>query len=222
MNLTDVVLLLIILFIAFAGAANGFFKSLAGVASYVISAFAAKLAALPVAEALYKNVFQAKVTAELNTIFPSGSVQGEVSSAVQTAADSLPGYLGALLKFFTPDTSGAAGNALTVAQMEADYVAPVVTKALCWAAMIVLFIVCSLVLRIIFGALDRAVFNRKNPGVLSWVNKLLGFILGAVKGAAVVLAVCLLLNLIAPLTGENRFSENIMSSALCGFISQIF
>lgn len=221
MNLTDIVLILILIFVAFAGASTGFFKSLSGVASYVASAFVAKIAALPVAKACYARFVQLKVIDALNTVFPTGSVEGELDAVIDKTAQAIPGYAGAALKYFSPDITQSGDSVLTVAHLESAYVAPVITKALTWIATVVIFILCALLIRVIFNALDKMLFKRKNPGLLSWANRLLGFVLGAVKGTLIVFAACLILNFIAPLLGENSFVSNISSSAVCTFVSQI-
>ena len=203
MNLLDIALILIMIFIACVGASRGFFKSLSGVVAYIVSAFVSKIAAL-------------------NEVFPSGSVQGEIGAAVDRTADSLPRYIGAALKYFTPSLISESDSVLTVSEMEASYVSPVMLKVLTWAAAAVIFILCALLFRVILGVLDKMLFHRKNPGLLSWVNKALGFLLGAIKGAAIVLAACLLMNLICPLLGSGGFADTVSNSAICIFVSQIF
>ena len=222
LNLLDIALILIMIFIACVGASRGFFKSLSGVFAYIVSAFAAKIAALPAAESIYGGRIREKVLLSLSEIFPSGSVQGEIGAAVDKTADSLPQYIGAALKYFTPSMISGSDSVLTVSEMEASYISPVLIKVLTWAAAAVIFILCALLLRVIFGAIDKMLFHRKNPGLLSWVNKFFGFILGAVKGAASVLAICLLMNLICPLLGSGGFADSVSNSAICVFVSQIF
>lgn len=222
LNLLDIALILIMIFIACVGASRGFFKSLSGVVAYIVSAFVSKIAALPVAESIYGGSVREKVIAALNEVFPSGSVQGEIGAAVDRTADSLPRYIGAALKYFTPSLISESDSVLTVSELEASYVSPVMLKVLTWAAAAVIFILCALLFRVILGVLDKMLFHRKNPGLLSWVNKALGFLLGAIKGAAIVLAACLLMNLICPLLGSGGFADTVSNSAICIFVSQIF
>lgn len=221
MNLVDVVLILTVIFIACVGASRGFFKSLSGVVSYVVSAIVSKIAASPVAEKIYGSVVKEKVLSALSEVFPSGSVQGEIGAAVDKAADSLPGYIGSALNYFTPDDFSSAENLLTVSDIEAGYVSPILIKVLTWASAAVIFVIAALLIRLILGALDKMLFHRKDPGLLSWVNKALGFLLGTVKGALVVFAACLLLNLICPLVNPGGFTESVSNSAVCTFVSQI-
>ncbi len=222
MNLLDIALILVMIFIACIGAAHGFFKSLAGVTAYIVSAFVSKIASLPVAEAVYDGGLREKVLSVLNNALPSGSVQGSIATALETATESLPSYIGSAVQYFTPSLTDDSDAFLTVAEIESSYVSPIVVKVLTWIAAALIFVLCSLLLRIVFNWLNKMLFRKKNPGLLSWVNKILGFLLGGVKGVIVVLAACLLLNLLCPVFGDGGFSEIVSASAVCKFVSQIF
>ncbi len=221
LNLLDIVLILIMVFIACIGASRGFFKSLAGVIAYVASAFISKIAALPAAESVYNGFLREKILTALNEAFPSGSVQGEVGTALGKAAAALPSYIGSAIEYFSPTASDSSA-VLTVAEIETSYVLPVAVKLLTWAAAAVIFILCAALLRAVLGALDKVLFHGKNQGMLSWVNKILGFLLGAVKAVLTVFAVCLLMNLICPIFDNGGFADLVSDSALCGLAAQIF
>ena len=222
MNLTDLILILVLIFIAFIGASRGFFKSLAGVAATAAAAIVAKIAAFPVAGAIYEKFFRESVVSALNGVFPSGTVEGEIGSAVSKAAESVPGYIGSVLNYFSANISATAESALSVTDIESVYISPIAVKVLSWIAAVLIFVLCGLLLRLILSALDKILFKRKNPGIISFANKLLGFLLGTVKGVLVILAVCLILNFTAPLFGKNAFTDNISASAICSYVSQIF
>ena len=54
------------------------------------------------------------------------------------------------------------------------------------------------------------------------MNKLLGGLLGVVRGIVPIAAGCMILNLIASLSGESAFTSIVQSSAVCSYVAGIF
>lgn len=222
MNLLDLVLILIIVFIAFLGASRGFFKSLIGLVTYAVSILASKLLSVPIADKIYSSFVQTKITDILHEKFPTGSLETEVGSAVDKMTEQLPEIVQQIISNFSSAIqSDATQQTLTVGQMESRYIAPVLTKIIAAAAMVVVFIICSIIVKLILNAVNRTLFAGKKQTFLSTANKSLGFVLGLFKGIVIVFVVSLLINVVSPFINNETINEYTTSSALCGIAAKL-
>ncbi len=222
MNLLDLVLILIIVFIAVLGASRGFFKSLIGLVTYAVSILASKLLSVPIADKIYSSFVQTKITDILHEKFPTGSLETEIGSAVDKMTESLPEIVQQIISNFSSDIqSNTVQQTITVGQMESRYIAPVLTKIIAAAAMVVVFVICSIIVKLILSAINRTLFAGKKQTLLSTANNTLGFILGLFKGIVIVFVVSLLINVVAPFINNETINEYATSSAICGIAAKL-
>lgn len=222
MNVIDIVCLALILIAALIGAKRGLFIIFVQFLALVVSALAARIASIPVAQFFYTEYIQAEVTARLNGLLPSGSVSGGIRQVIESVFQSLPESIYKVVDFLRliPSPFEDANEILTVTQIESQYVSPILTKVMSFITMAVIFVVLSVILRLIVFGIDKAVFKKKK-GMISTGNRLGGFLLGMVKGAIPVFFICVILNLIAPALNQNALMDQVGNSYLCQLIADI-
>ncbi len=226
MNIVDLLLFIVVAVIAIASARKGFLMTLFNIVSYAIAGIASKIFSSPVAEYVYTNYFSEKVLAKLNEIMPSGSVEGEITSVISDAIETLPAYLQALVNQFANPAdimnagAGAENAALTVEMLEQTYVAPVVANVISIVAMVLMFVALVFILRIVFSFINR-VFTKKKHKFIRGTNALLGAAFGAVKGVLVAAVIAAVLNIGAPVIDNENFSDFVNNSAVCNMVAEI-
>ncbi|MBQ7688044.1 MAG: CvpA family protein [Clostridia bacterium] len=223
MNIIDIICFALIVLVAFFGVIKGFFSVLIRFVAYAVSFFAAKLVSAPVADLVYARFIKEGVLTRLSRLLPEGSVSGGIDRLKETLFEALPQNTVQIIRFFHLDSlissSGSAEETLTVAQIEQNYVMPLLLKILTVAAFIAVFVLLSLILRFVAEILDKALFKKKK-GLLSTTNKILGGVLGLIQGAVPVAVVCLLLNMLAPVLNKPAFTTLVENSMLCGFAAK--
>ncbi len=216
-SIIDICAVVIVLLVAFLSAKTGFFKVLINFAAYVAALFFSRMAASPVASFVYSKFVQAKVTEHLSQVIPDGE------AVVLTLKQLLPEKAAKIAEFFhfIPDESTAAASinsALSVEKIENTFVSPVLMKILLIITTVLLFVVLSVVLRILANALNNYLFKKKR-GILSFTNKLLGFVFGVLKSAVPVALICEVLNIAAPVWGNEFLLTSVSASYICNFIA---
>lgn len=221
MNVIDIVCLALILVIAIIGAKKGIFIVFVQFLALAVSGVAARSASGPVSDYIYTQYVQFRVTERLNGLLPAGSVSGGIQRVIESVVKSLPENVYKVADFLhlIPSASESTSEILSVAQIESQYVAPILTKVLSFITMAVIFIVLSVILRLIVHAIDKALFKKENA--ISTANKVGGFILGVIKGVIPVVFICVILNLIAPVINNDVLIELVSGSYLCNFIAGI-
>lgn len=226
MNIVDLILFIIIAVVAIASARKGFLMTLFNVAAYVIAGVLAKLFSAPAADYAYSNFFREMVSAKLNELMPSGSVEGEITTVISDAIETLPSYIQALInQFINPSDILKAGSeggnaAYTVEMLEQTYLAPVVTNVLGIVAMVLLFVLFVFILRIVFSVINKGLTKKKHKFIRG-TNTLLGAAFGAVKGTAIVALIAAVLNIGAPVINNQNLSDFVNGSAICNMVAEI-
>lgn len=224
MNLIDIICAAVIILIAFFGVIKGFFSVLINLAAYLVSFLTAKLASAPLAGFLYGSYVRSGVMTKLNELLPEGSVSGGLAQAAETFLNSMPDNLARFIRYFHLQelVSGIDGGreVLSVAEIEGSYVSPILTKVLTILTFFGIFLVLSVILRVIAGFTDKALFKKKK-GLMSTTNKILGGIFGLIKGLVPAGLVCFLLNLLAPIVHNDGFTELVSGSRLCALVARL-
>ena len=221
----DIICLLLIGLIVWMGVRKGIFITVMHMLAYVVAGILSKIGAQPVAAYAYQRFLQERVMNQLNAALPSGSVGGSVNEFIDAAVQSIPEQLRAIAQSLgmlpSEETKNSISQVLTTAQLEQDYVSPIITKVLTFITMVLLFAVISVILRLVAVWVNSAVFEKRDGGVLSTVNKIGGGALGLIKGAIPVLFFGILLILIAPAIGNAFLSGQVERSYLCTFLSNL-
>ena len=225
MNLIDVIFIALLLIFMLLSARKGFLFVLLQYVGAVSAALLAKAASAPASTFIYNTYIQDKVTYKLTELMPHGSVTGEIRELTDSVFSSLPGFIRKLADQFniTQLLNAGASNAdgaLTVDQIEAVYVGPIVTKALSVLCLIILFIVFYIVIKILVYFLNKSLVKKKE-GVLSTANKLLGALLGAARGTVAVALLAVILTFSASFVSEGGFKTAVTDSYVCNYVSSL-
>lgn len=227
MNIVDFLLVILIAVVAVISAKKGFLMSLFNIIAYIAAGFLAKIFSSPVASYVYSAYLSDKVLSKLNELMPSGSMEGELQSIIEGVFDSLPGFLGTLVDHLDIvdevllglDLTGS-GQTLTVAVIEADYLAPMILKVISAIAVVVLFILFSVVLRMVLSLINKGLTSKKHK-LFRRTNAFLGAALGVVKGIIPAGLICAVLNIAVPALGNEKLLEFVSGSYFCGLIADI-
>lgn len=181
MSWVDIVIIVILALCALIGLKKGFYKSLMSLfgnfLAIVVAFFLTKVVTLAVLE----------IPAVNGWVFTeTSSLYSWVTSWVGNVTEGFLGNLITPLLGPITDIVNTTG-AITQTQGVALYLSYLITSA---AVMIVLFILIKIVVAIIFKIIGTLI-NRESPGALS---RLLGFVIGAVKGAVYVVIAMLIMN----------------------------
>ncbi|MBQ6897507.1 MAG: CvpA family protein [Clostridia bacterium] len=226
MNVVDLILFIVIAVVAIASARKGFLMTLFNIAAYIIAGIAAKIFSVPVAEYAYLNFFSEKLLNRLHELIPSGSVEGELTTVIVNAIETLPSYVQSLInQFVNPSdiiNAGAeGGNAVyTVEMIEQTYLSPAVINVLGIVAMVLLFVLFVFILRILFSIINKGL-TRKKHRFIRRTNTFLGAAFGAVKGTAIAALIAAILNIGAPVINNQNLSDFVNGSAICNMVAEI-
>ena len=220
MNIIDVVCIILALLFLVIGFKKGLAKVLLRLFAGLIAAFSSRAAATSLSGIIYSNFVHSAVASKLNEIFPAGSVEGSVISSAKEAIPASAYKIAVFFELFT-DQIVDPEKMHTVEQIETAYVQPILTKVIVIITSVLLFLLLSFILILIANAINKHFFENRQ-GAISKMNKILGGLLGFVRGIVPIAAGCMILNLIASLSGESAFASIVQSSAVCSYIAGIF
>ena len=224
MNIVDIVLFVIIAVVAIISAKKGFLMTLFNVIAYAVAGVVSRLFCLPVAEYVYDGYFSEKILSKLNTLMPTGSVEGELSTVVSEAVDTLPSYIKALIEHFDVvsfmNEQAVTENVYTVDMIESVYLAPAVTNVLSIVASVALFVLFSFVLRMALTLVNKGLTGKKHK-VIRGTNTLFGAAFGVVKGSAIITIIAAIFNIAAPALNKESINELVNGSAICNMVAEI-
>lgn len=206
----DVIVLAIVAIFGLAGLKKGFMLSLISIFSGIVTLVIAYFLAKPVANWLASlELVQTWVFADTNSLKATlgGLIPAELAAVELGDKVQIVGSI-ALTKFSM--MAKTLGELIVNAKLDAT-VYPTVGAALSQvlanlAYTIIVGILLFIIMRIIFGSVKRALENRRNERGVSGLNRFLGFALGIVKGAAIMVA---LLTAIFLFQGKNFVSPII-------------
>ena len=192
----DLILILIFILLIIIGAYRGAAKSLAGIITSIISYFAAaslgKILSVWIYDSMLRPAIDKAVADAINNIG---------SNAASSFNDSVPAWLGAILNTAGIDIPGIVTGNLAAASFDAatsavhNAVMPVVIGLLTFILTIVLFIVIGLLLRFLVMKPVLGVFEL--PGI-SFINRVLGGVIGFIDAFLIVSLLAYLLKLLLP------------------------
>lgn len=225
MNYIDIAVIVFIAAVTLISAKKGFIKSLFNLSAYALAGITAKFLASPVASYIYVNFIKVSVTDTLTEILPSGSVSGEIETVIHSVLSSLPPFVSALASQFGITDSmsingGAAVGVLTIENIEAQYLAPIVTAVVSVISLVILFVLFAIVFRIIFAVIDKFLNSDKHK-LIRTSNRVLGAVLGFIKSLVPAGLICALLNIAAPLVNNEAFYNMVTDSFFCRLIAEI-
>ena len=222
MNSVDVIVLIFVGISVFLAAKRGLVLSLLNLGAVVLAGILSRGLAPYASEFFYNTFLHEKILSRMYEILPEGSVSGQVSAGVDRILSELPTSLIAIAKQYGlyPKLS-ADTQFLTVEGMETDYVIPLVTGILSIIATVLLFIVFLMILKIIAGLINRALTNKKKHKIVHKTNAIAGALIGVVKAVIPVGIICIVLNLVAPASGNTAVQNLINGSLFCSLVAKL-
>lgn len=216
---TDIILLVVFASCVLDGRRKGFVKMILSVAATLAALFVAKVYAQP-------------LSVWLNDGFVHGWVVDSVSKAISESMGSgsaaivraIPDYIiraAQAVNVNVGEIASALGSNVTALQVSEQICAAVedafILPMLRLAAFFVIFALASALLKFAVGFIN-GIF--KLPVIKSF-NKMLGALLGAVKGVIAVAVISLVFGLVASFAPETQFALAIDNSAVCKAVSEI-
>lgn len=195
----DIIIIVVLAICALIGLKKGLYKSLTSLfgnfLSIVVAFFLTRVVTLAVLEIDTVNKW----------VFGDPSLYTWVSGWSSNITD---GFLGGVVSsLLTPITAVVDAGTITQAQGVALYLSYLITSAI---VMLILFLLIKIVMAIVFKIIG-SIINRESPGALS---RLLGFIVGAVKGGLYVVIVFLLANYLLTFPIFNFVGDAINESTI--------
>ncbi|MBQ7838839.1 MAG: CvpA family protein [Clostridia bacterium] len=207
----------IILIVVFAGCIidgrkKGFVKMILSVAAAVIALFIAKEYAEPVANWINESFVHGRIVESI-----SRAISDSVGSGAAAIANALPGYIvraaeaiGLSAKEITADLGSNVTSVQAAEQICTAVEGAFIVPAIKIVSFFIIFAIGSAVLNFAASFIN-GIF--KLPLIKS-VNKLLGAILGGVKGLIAVLIIGLVFWLISSIAPETPFAAAVEDSAI--------
>ena len=226
MNIIDIILIAIAIFVIVRSAKKGFVASLIDTFSVVISAFVYYKLTPTVADSLYQFCIRDLVRTEfrqaLDAMSTNLSVGEKVSGMIQALPETavkLAGSMGIDVNNFS---SSLVSSVATTEEALIDYVADNIAYDIMISltkivVFIILFILASLLVRFVSTFLSNTL--EKLP-VIGGINTVVGGALGLVKAAVIIFAGSILLYIIVQTAEPGSPLETIRASTIYQFMEQ--
>lgn len=203
MNILDLVLLAVIFVFTLMGYQKGLIRSLVGFVGYLAASMAAAALGRTAAVYAYQNLLYDPLVNKITAVLQQAADQS-VQGKLQALESGLPAFL------INPVRQGMSGQSLTDAlNRSITDAAPAIAQMLSPAVINIARVVITVCLFSIFIALVRSLVRVVSAvfrlPVLRQINSLLGGVFGLCTGGAIVLLLCLLLELVLPMTKDGMF-----------------
>lgn len=222
--IVDAVLALIFLFVVLHSARVGLAKSLAGIVAWIAASVIALQCCAPAAERVYVYFFQDRVISALQEKTADTAGAQEIVDAAQAVLQDLPQFVVDTAQSVGIDTEAlvqktenldAAGRNVAQA-LERTVFAPVCTAALKAVLFFLMLVIAALLGRLLLSPLCGLI--EKTP-VIGKTDRMLGGILGMLKGAVLVTVLAILLRVAAGFADE-PFAQAVEQSKVVSLIAE--
>lgn len=216
----DIILICVFVLIVFLSSKKGIVLTivdlLAGVAAFVGAKFIAPVAAQGLYDSVVKQIVIDFLTEKYNGIENTIS---DALSNVTSAFDFLPQGIMSYIEssgYLDSDAlaSGIMNEITTVAQLESQIVAPVVTAILNLLCFAVLSIVLLIVLKIAGRFISKII---KAVKIADKLDSILGAVFGLVKGALYVFIIAAVISVVS--FASETLASHAANSYICSFVS---
>lgn len=199
--LIDIILAGILICCFVHGYKRGFVRSLTGFVGYLLAAMLSSALSNMLSVSLYRSILRGPMVDSVTEFLETNAAAATAEQA-QLFLDQLPAPAANLLanEGITADTIAGqlTGTAADAAPQIVDLLSPVVINLSRIVLMVVLFSVFMMVVRIVVRTV-AAVFRLP---LLRQINGLLGAAFGLLSGVIVVMLLCAVMQLAAPLLGQ--------------------
>lgn len=199
MTIIDLILIGILTWFTIVGCEKGLIRSLAGFVGYVVASVAAAVIGRMAAGALYQNFIYDNMVGKITETLQKTAGQG-ADQQVQALQGSLPPFLG---NHITNEVflSALNGSIEKAAPQIANLLSPSVIGFTRLVITVVLFSALYFVVRIVLRMLNSI----SRLPILHQIDMAAGGVVGFLSGCAIVLLVCMLLQLALPMMKDGLF-----------------
>lgn len=219
--LIDIIIVLLYLFTIYLAARRGFIKTLLDLVAVYFGFVIALVLSQQLSEFIYDTYIRSIIINKLISAIPE-SVQNLSKLSIEEIVGYLPAALQLLITNFGLTQLVVDAQlpeiGVTATTIEQIYLAPIVLKIVRLAALVIIFIVLTGILKIIARLISEVI----KKSFLRKINLGLGAALGAVKGIVFVGILTVALILIASILPNTNFSEGIAGSKICSFVVSCF
>lgn len=186
----DIGLLLVFILIVIWGAYRGAVRTVLGIAALFLAGFLAVKIGVYLAPEIYERFFAESISQAIQSNLPSAAEGMSAAQQAEAALNSLPESIRNLAEAAGIDLAAVQAqlssyqySGADIAQnIEGSVIAPIVTTVCKVLVTIVSFILLYIILRLLICLIDRFF----DLPVLGTVNRILGGVLGAIKGIFIV------------------------------------
>lgn len=220
----DIILIAVLVLFVVLAAKKGFAKSLLELIAVVLALFLAYQLSPAVSNGIYDTAVKDNAIEYMEKQFEEIDSSSSVKQA-EVTLEAIPDFILSLASSAGIDTAGISKSVATelsgkfnpqdaAEKLEEKAVRPIVTGVLNIMIFLLLAVVLIIVLKILAGFIAK-IFNVPFVGTL---NKILGAVLGTIKGVAVLVFICTVLEFVFA-GGDSEFSSAVRESKIIEFIN---
>ncbi|MDR1891393.1 MAG: CvpA family protein [Oscillospiraceae bacterium] len=223
----DLLLVLVIALFVVLCYKKGFIATFVSMFGTVISGVVAFALSKPVASFIYSNFMEKPIYTALESTFTAKAPDmSNVDSVVKSIADSLPSFMSGTAQNISDSIKGEVAGKLQsgadalLHTVQDNVIKPLALKFVGIFAIIILFLLCLIVVRLLSRPLKKLV----NLPLIGPANKILGAVIGLIQGIIAAAVIAAVLSLIVPLTVHGLWiftQENIDKSLIFGLAKSI-
>ncbi len=219
----DIILVAVVVIAVVLSAKKGIIVTLLEVVAFVAAVFLASQCAAPVASGMYTAFFQKNVQRALYDVLPEDPTALTYVQKAQYVVDSIPDFANNYAEKVGIDVSSVsekisksnfANNDELYLSLEGEIVKPIAVAVL----KNTMFFVLAVLFAVVLAAIARSIGKGfKKTKLLGSADRLVGGILGVIKGAVIAFLLCFLLIYIEPRLSNGSFKEAVQDSSIVAF-----
>lgn len=222
----DIILLLIFVLAVVWGAYRGAVRTVLGIVAFLLAGFMAVKIGVYLAPEIYDRFFSESIASAIQDNLPSATDAVSSANQAEAALNALPESIrnlaaaaGIDLNIIQAQLSSYQYSGSDIAQsIEGSVIAPLVTTVCKVLIAIIAFILIYIILRLLICLIDRFF----DLPVLGTVNRVLGGVLGAVKGVFLVAILGFLVIILVGMfcAADSSVAQTVGDSRLLEFINR--
>lgn len=209
MSFIDLILIAILTWFTIVGCEKGLIRSLAGFVGYVVASVAAAVIGRMAAGALFQNFIYDNLVGKITEALQKTAGQG-VEQKAQVLQDSLPSFLGSSLS-----GDGFLSALNSSIEKAAPQIANLLSPSVIGFTRLVITVILFSALYFVVRILVRFISSAFRLPVLHQIDMMAGGVVGFLSGCAIVLLLCMLLQIALPMMKDGLFGitqEGLKSS----------
>lgn len=220
----DIILVVIFASFVLTAVKKGFILSLLEFAAVILALVLAYNFSPKVAETAYDGFVKEATIKTIETQIEENVSLQETSTQAQLLLESIPDYMVSVADFMGVSVDdikqSVASSKLTSENIATELVEKIAQPIIIGALTALSFVVLAIVLLFVLKFLAQIIAKIFKIPVIKTVNKLLGGILGACKGFAVVLFICTILTVFFA-SGDNELAAAVNDSVVVNLIDNV-